>query len=161
MPTQRQIKILGVEHDVGKEKTNNTGPENEKLENMISTISRRIISFRAEAINLDIFVYSKLVYVLRHTKLILNQLNGFQKKISKSIWLNKRAAVSSDILCLPARSGGIGLPNIKVKVLAAMVVDVKNIFFNTAVQKLNLVQQMQQEEKGCFQDLKKSSSKQP
>ena len=114
---------------------------------------------RAKAINFEIFVYSKLIYVLRHTKVVTQRLERFQSCITKGIWMQKRRAVASDILCLPTHSGGIGLSNIKLKTFAAAISDWKNSFFHSNLGKDILLNQLFGSEKGYLNDLKKSRLK--
>ena len=86
---------------------------------------------RAKAINFETSIFSKLINVLRHTKVVTERLERFQRYLTKSIWMEKRAAAASDILCLPTHSGGIGLPNIKLKTFAAAISDWKNTFLHS------------------------------
>ena len=150
---QKEIKILGITHQSNGEVLN-TQQKFTEVQKAISTISKRVISNRAKAINFDIFIFSKLIYILRHSKLVNAQLEHFQRNITKAIWGNKRAAVSSSILCLPSRVGGIGLPNIKLNTLAAKLIDLKNIYYQDCAQKPMLVKQLNTKKKSYFRDLK-------
>ena len=94
--------------------------------------------------------------MLRHTKVVIQRLKTFQKYITKGIWMEKRAAVASNILSLPTHSGGIGLPNIKLKTFAAVISDWKNTFFHSNLGKDILLNQLFGYEKSFLHDLKKS-----
>ena len=155
--TQNKIKILGIEHKLNDQANNDLFQQKiSEVRKSVATISKRIISMRAKAINFEIFIYSKLIYVLRHTKVVIQRLDTFQKYITKGIWMEKRAAVASDILCLPTHSGGVGLPNIKLKTVAAAISDWKNTFFHSNLGKEILLNQIFGSEKGFLNDLKKS-----
>ncbi len=155
--TQKKIKILGIEHKLNDQTNNDLFQQKiSEVQKSVATISRRIISMRAKAIIFEIFIYSKLIYVLRHTKVVIQRLETLQKYITKGIWMEKRAAVASDILCLPTHSGGIGLPNIKLKTFAAVINDWKNTFFHSNLGKDIVLNQLFGSEKGFHHDLKKS-----
>ena len=97
--TQKKIKILGIEHKLNDQAKNDLFQQKiSEVQKSAATISKRIFSMRAKAINFEIFIYSKLIYVLRHTKVVTQRLERFQSYITKEIWMEKRAAVASDIL---------------------------------------------------------------
>ena len=155
--TQKKIKILGMEHKLDDQANYDLFQQKiSEVQKSVATISKRIISMRAKAINFEIFIYSKLIYVLRHTKVVIQRLERFQRYITKGLWMEKRAAVASDILCLPTHSGGIGLPNIKLKTFAAAISDWKNSFFHSNLGKDIWLKQLIGYEKGFLHDLKKS-----
>ena len=156
--TQKEIKNLGIDHNLDDQASNDLFQEKTpEAEKSVAMISERIISMRAKAINFEIFIYSKLIHVLRHTNLVTQRLERFQSYITKGIrMMQKRAAVASDILCLPTHSGGIGLSNIKLKTFAAVISDWQTTFFHSNLGKDILLNQLLGSEKSFHHDLNKS-----
>ena len=155
--TRKKIKILGIEHKLNDQANNDLFQDKiSEVQNSVAAIPKTIISMRAEAINFETFIYSKLIYVLRHTKVVTQRLERFQRYITKGIWMEKRTDVASDILCLPTPSGGIGLPNIDLKTFAAVISDCENTFFHSNLGKEILLNQLFGSEEGFLHDLKKS-----
>ena len=75
-----KVKILGIEHKFTDQANNDLFQQKiSEVEESVATISKRIISMRAKAINLEISIYSKLIYVLRHTKVVTRRLERFQR----------------------------------------------------------------------------------
>ena len=97
--TRKKIKILGIEQKLNDQANKDLFQEKiSEVQNSVAAISKRIISMRAKAINFETFIYSKLIYVLRHTKVVTQRFERFQRYITKGIWMEKRTAVASDIL---------------------------------------------------------------
>ena len=110
----------------------------------------------AKAIKLEFFLYSNLIYVLRHTEVVTQQLERLQRDKTKGIWMNKTAAVASDILCFPENSVGIGLPNIKLKTFAAAIRDWNNTFVHSNLGEDIQLNQLKGSKKKFFCEFRKS-----
>ena len=73
--TQKKIKLLRIEHKLNDQANNDLFQHKiTVVQKSFATISKRIFSVRKKAINFDIFIYSKLIYVLRHTKVLIQRL---------------------------------------------------------------------------------------
>ena len=73
--TQKKIKILGIEHKLNDQANNDLFQEKiSAVQKSVATIAKRINSMRAKATNFEIFIFSKLIYVLRHIKVVTERL---------------------------------------------------------------------------------------
>ena len=92
------------------------------------------MSWRGKAINLDIFIGSKIIFELRHGTPELATLTAIQKVLTNGIWGSFRHEINQSILFLPPELGGIGLPNISKKICTAKLLDLRNIMFSDIAQ---------------------------
>ena len=123
--TVQKIVHLGITHRIDKKDNGSPIIAQQKIDE----IAARKMSFRAKAINLDIFLTSKLLFLLRHSKCSLENIEQYQKLFVNCIWGKLSPEIRKDILCLPTEDGGIGLPNITFKICTAKIMDLKNVLF--------------------------------
>ena len=122
-----QFKNLGITHYLNDlERKIDTV----SIESQVEEIHKRKMSWRAKAINLDIFGCSKVYFILRHEITSKHGIKKLQKIITNGIRGSLRHEIRQNILFLPPQLGGIGLPNIQKKICTAKLCDMRNILFN-------------------------------
>ena len=131
--TESHVKMLGVY--IGRE--NSAQETNEKI--MIEAIheSKRLfnmqMSLRAKAKILQTFVIPKVLHIARHQKTTNKLCTEYRKLCSDALWgRGRKAYIALKFLERDPSEGGIGLPNLKMKIVAAKLIDLKNILFSTS-----------------------------
>ena len=90
----------------------------------------KFMSLRAKTIVLNTFCVSRLMNIARHIKVPRTLIEKFQSLSLKSLWGEGKKTERA--LCHLQRKvthGGIGWPNLRLKILAAKVIDFKNCLF--------------------------------
>ena len=123
----KQVKNLGIIHYLNE--TIDVNYTN-SIESKIKEIESRKMSWRAKAINLDIFAGSKIYFQLRHQIVSKDMVEKLQKAFTNCIWGSLRHEIRQNVLHLPSILGGIGLPNVQKKICTAKLCDLRNILFS-------------------------------
>ena len=123
--TASKIKILGLYHGL----TSEAYEENIKLlEEILSDSEKyftKFMSFRAKTIVMNTFCVSRLMNIARHIKVPRTLIEKFQSLSLKALWgEGKKTEVALCHLQRKVDHGGIGWPNLRLKILAAKVIDI-------------------------------------
>ena len=78
---------------------------------------------RAKALAIEAFVLPKFLYVARHANHILRELKKCQSEVNSLLKSGKKMEVKAENLYLNVTNGGIGLPYVLAKLIAAHVLD--------------------------------------
>ena len=136
LDVKHSVKNLGSYRNLLWE--NKVPVSSETIRDKVNAICRRKMSFRAKAINIDIFLNSQLVYQLRYFFCSKTLLSQAQRLVMKAFWGNLKPEIDQNSLFLPPNFGDVGVSHLALKTYAAKLVDLKFIFFNEEEEDLAL-----------------------
>lgn len=120
------LKILGFNLDLGETLKSKTTPLENSLNNS-SKVSLKCMTLRARSMNIETFVTSKLLYILRHLDLSKTYLEKLEMKLINCLWLGGKHSVNKRLLYFPAAKGGVGFKNLNLLVAAAKITDMFSV----------------------------------
>ena len=85
------------------------------------------MTIRARSLNIETFVTSRLVYVMRHLELTKIFIDRLEMKLINSVWLGGKHSINKHILYLPFNNGGTGFKNLNFYIAAAKVFDMVSL----------------------------------
>ena len=85
------------------------------------------MSYRGKAIVMDVFIVSQIVFKARNQNFSPQYIASSQKIITNRLWNDGFHDINEKILTLPTTLGGVGLPDISLKIATAKLIDYRNI----------------------------------
>lgn len=128
------VKILGIRYSFEK----NFITLKETLKQIASNSSKfclKSMTLRARALNINTFIYSKIIFQLQNHEFSKNFLKSLEKTVLDNFWLGKKHNLSKNILHSDPIDKGVGLKNLSLSVIAAKIFNFKSFIFNSRQRK--------------------------
>ena len=104
------LKLLGIRLSLNDSLKIKTKILEETINNS-AKFSLKCMTLRARSLNIETFVTSRLVYVMRHLELTKTFIDRLEMKLINSVWLGGKHSINKQILNLPFNNGGTGFKN--------------------------------------------------
>ena len=119
------FKHLGINYDLNL--PNNDKISEVELVKMKHKFVMPKMSYRGKAIVMDVFIVSQIVFKARNQNFSPQYIASSQKIITNGLWNDGFHDINEKILTLPTTLGGVGLPDISLKIATAKLIDYRNI----------------------------------
>ena len=120
------LKLLGIRLSLNDSLKIKTKILEDTINNS-AKFSLKCMTLRARSLNIETFVTSRLVYVMRHLELTKTFIDRLEMKLINSVWLGGKHSINKQILYLPFNNGGTGFKNLNFYIAAAKIFDMVSL----------------------------------